>query len=394
MRVGIIWKNEYPWDVRIEKIALALKNSGNDVLIMCANKEGRSRVERIHGIEIQRLPFSRLKFLNSIISSPFYLNPFWFYMAYKATKQKKIDLIIIRDLPLITIGILIKALLKPSLVLDMAEDYPAMYMGMFKKGGLSSIKTLLLKNPFLMRYVERLATKRVDHVFVVVEESKLRLLESGVRPDKIDIVSNTPNLSSFSGVEPRPKRDLREIRMVYCGFVQRSRGLDTAIEALPAITNAGTMATLMVIGTGYYLDTLKDKVRENSLQDSVDFKGWIDNKKIFEYIESCDVGIIPHIKDSHTDTTIPNKLFDFMACGKPVIVSNTNPMKRIVEEEKCGVVFESGNRTSFIDAFSRLISDVATFNEMGRNGREAVMKRYNWAMDSRTINRALGRLIG
>ena len=78
MRIAIIWKNDYPWDVRVEKIAKALQSAGHAVYILAANAQGRPSGESLDGLEIRRLPSTSFRRLNALISLPFYLNPFWF----------------------------------------------------------------------------------------------------------------------------------------------------------------------------------------------------------------------------------------------------------------------------------------------------------------------------
>ena len=341
MKICILWKNDYPWDVRIEKFAITLKEAGHDVYLLCSNIKKLPREEIVNYIKIFRSPFSNNNLINSAISAPFYFNPFWLRMVNKIVKQHNIELIIVRDLPLILIALLIKKIYHIPLILDMAENYPAMYWNRIKKGGFSAFKNWFLKNPYLISYIEKYAIKRVDHIFVVVKESAKRLISKGANENKISIVSNTPDLKIFQKKRYNKKKYLQ---IIYIGFIQEGRGIDTVINSLYKIKeNNGLAVKFIVIGDGDYLNQLKILVKKQSIEDVVEFKGWMKNTAIPQYIFESDIGIIPHRKTEHTDSTIPNKLFDYMACGKPVIVSNAEPMKRIVKEEKCGLVFCSGN---------------------------------------------------
>ena len=80
-----------------------------------------------------------------------------------------------------------------------------------------------------------------------------------------------------------------------------------------------------------------------------------------------------------------------MACGKPVIVSNAEPMKRIVEEERCGLVFGSGSVDSFVNAVTQLINNPSMAQEMGKRGLDAVSRRYNWEHDSLVLKEVIER---
>jgi glycosyltransferase involved in cell wall biosynthesis len=95
--------------------------------------------------------------------------------------------------------------------------------------------------------------------------------------------------------------------------------------------------------------------------------------------------VIPHHSNEHTNTTIPNKVFDFMACGKPVIVSDARPLKRIVEKSGCGVTFQAENGDDFAGKLISLIRG-RTGEQMGLRGKRAVREIYNWEKDGEILD--------
>src|SRR3972149_2248964 len=96
---------------------------------------------------------------------------------------------------------------------------------------------------------------------------------------------------------------------------------------------------LQIIGDGTELNSLKGLVKILNLEKSVDLKGWVNFSEVPKIIKESTICLIPHLRSEHTDTTIPNKIFDYMAMGKPVVASDCEPLKRIIQEEKCGFVF-------------------------------------------------------
>jgi len=386
MKIALIWKNDYPWDVRIEKVASALREAGHDVHLLCANTKQLKREETINGVKVVRLPFTRNNLANSLVSMPFHFNPFWMWMATKVVKRHGVNLVIVRDLPLISIGFFLKKKFRIPLMLDMAENYPAMYWDRIGKGGWIAFKSWFVKNPRLMEYVEKRAIEKCDHIFVVVEESAQRLIGKGADGAKISIVSNTPDMRIFRSDASIERHDY--VQLVYAGFIQ-ARGLDIIVESLAKVRDIGVPVKFVVIGDGHYLEQLKQITRRLRLEDMVEFKGWVQNTLIPSYIRASDIGVIPHNKNPHSDTTIPNKLFDYMACAKPVIVSNASPLQRIVEAERCGLVFSAGSVESFTEALKRMLLNPAAAEEMGRNGAAAVRRLYNWGQDSAVLKRVV-----
>jgi glycosyltransferase involved in cell wall biosynthesis len=74
---------------------------------------------------------------------------------------------------------------------------------------------------------------------------------------------------------------------------------------------------------------------------------------------------------------MPNKIFQFMMLGKPVIVSSVRPMKRVVDDARCGLVFNVGDEKSLADTIIQL-ENKKVRDELGENGKKAVEDRYNW----------------
>lgn len=98
-----------------------------------------------------------------------------------------------------------------------------------------------------------------------------------------------------------------------------------------------------------------------------------------------DVCLVPHNKNSHTDTTIPHKLFQYMLEGKPVVVSSCKPLKRVVEETDSGLVSEAGKKKDLADKIIDLYNNENLRRELGENGKKAAQGRYNWQKETGSL---------
>jgi glycosyltransferase involved in cell wall biosynthesis len=392
MIVCHVWDADYPWDVRVEKICDSLLKK-HEVHLVCRNSQRRARYEYAKGLHIHRLPCLAEGFrgLNGLIGFPAFFNPLWIYEIWKTAKQTKADIIVVRDLPLAWTALGIGRLLGLPVVLDMAENYPAMIQDLWDYQGFSVVN-FLVRNPGIIRTVERVSVRRCDHVVVVVEESRTRLISLGVEPARISLVINTPtserlaNSSCVSGVGV--SRGPQRLTVLYLGLLEWARGIETAIRAIPLVRERLPEVRLVIVGSGRHEADFKQIAAELGLQDSVQFLGWLDYTKAIEVIKECDIGLVPHHATESWNTTIPNKLFDYMSMGKPVIVSDAKPTKRIVQEERCGMVFEDQNAEDLSRMILRL-EDALVREEMGRNGRKAVTTKYNWAVDEERLLKAL-----
>ena len=397
MKVLFVWDSDYPWDIRVEKICNTLTENGWEVHLVCRNKLRRPLNETYEGISIHRLSFLPEKYgsWNDVFGFPAFFSPIWLRKIRDVAKRYCVDLIIVRDLPMALAAIMVGKIEKTPVIFDMAECYPEMIRLIWKYEPFR-IQNLVVRNPFFVDILEKLVLSLVDHIFVMVEESKDRLLAKKIPDQKISIVSNTPVWERFEHGNPsfpgRMKEHQRKMILLYVGFLNFSRGLDTVLDSLAEYRRIDTEFFLVLLGNGTAEQFLKMKTQELFLNEWVTFEGWVDNRKIPEYIASSDVCLVPHHKCGHWNHTIPNKLFDYMAAGKPVLVSDVIPMKRIVESERCGVVYRDGNIKSFIEGLKTLQNSQLS-KELGINGSLAVQEKYNWGRESVVMLAALERLV-
>jgi glycosyltransferase involved in cell wall biosynthesis len=90
-------------------------------------------------------------------------------------------------------------------------------------------------------------------------------------------------------------------------------------------------------------------VRELNLSEAVIFTGRVPFQQVPSYIRRVDVAVIPHTVDEHTNHTIPHKLFQYIALGKPVVASNIVPIRRILEETGAGIIVSEWSPREFAD---------------------------------------------
>jgi glycosyltransferase involved in cell wall biosynthesis len=114
------------------------------------------------------------------------------------------------------------------------------------------------------------------------------------------------------------------------------------------------------------------------------FVGWVDYMLFPTYISLANVCIIPQPSNPFIDTTMPNKIYEYMAMGKPVLTSDAIPLKRVIQECQCGETFKSNSATDF---YKMLLKIKKSRKPYGVNGKRAVEKKYNWVISSRTLRR-------
>jgi len=381
MRIGFLWQCVYPWDVRLEKMVNAVLDGGYEASIICKGSPSLPPCERSRGLTIRRLwshaPAIPLV-LKRLTTYPLYFNPLWAHHTSKAILDDRIDLLIVRDIPLAVMGARVGRKLGIPVILDMAENYPAALIA-YKK---SLYKPFLFSNGWLPRRYEREAVRQVDHVFVVAEEQRQRLLAQEIPSEKLTLVGNTPPMSFIRSASPSQATGAadRSPNLLYVGFLDPHRGADTVIRALPAILSEIPDLTVTLVGDGRAREGLRALAEDLGVSKSVTLPGWISFDRVPEYIQNSAICLIPHLECEHTNTTLPNKLFDYMAFSKPVIAANCRPLTRIIEETSCGVTYKSGDVADLSRAIKQVLWDPERAAK-GKNGRRAVELKYNWERD-------------
>jgi len=393
MKILYIWDADYPWDVRVEKICTTLANAGNEVHIAARNLKCLPEYENINGIHIHRLKIWSTIKINSILSFPAFFSPIWRKFLDNIIKKNNINIIIVRDLPMAPAGILAGKRNKIPVIFDMAEDYVSLIRAIWAKRKFQGLN-LIVRNPCLAKLVERYSFRNADHIIVVVNEAIDVVLKSGGSSGRVTVVGNTPSLKMFKKQTIKIDNQLELIKnrftAIYVGGIQMGRGLQVVIDALPEIIPQIPDFLFVVVGDGYATEQLKEKIRQKGVKEHVLWTGWVDHKLIYNYISLCNIGLIPHIVNSHKNTTVPNKLYDYMGLGLPVIASDAAPLKRIILEENCGKVFQSGDSGEL----ARLVLEIfKSDSDYGTNGKNAVLNKYNWEKEREKIIEVVEKII-
>ena len=170
--------------------------------------------------------------------------------------------------------------------------------------------------------------------------------------------------------------------MIYVGEIEKIRGLDLILKSMPYIIKKDKEVKFLIVGEGKYRIYLEKLVKDLRIDKYVEFTGWINSKEVPTRIKKANIGIVPHRVNQFTNTTIPNKLFDYMAFGIPVLVTEMKPVKRVVEKEKCGIVISVGSSYQEIaDIIIELKNSPKQLALMGEKGRNAILKKYNWEIE-------------
>lgn len=391
-----IYQGPFPWEVRSEKIVSSLASAGLSTTILAQNDGNSPRREQAGDYEIRRLGRGWGRVSSSLINFPAFFSPFWIKEIIAAVVGQQADLIVVRDLPLAPAAVLVSSILRVPVILDMAEDYPGMIEDIWLYGKPGRFDAIL-RNPRFLRWLERWVVRHVDGILVVSDASGARvagLLDA--RPVTVTVVENTPRrerkVALVASDASRRVEQAVGLKLLYVGGLQENRGIDIAIKALKSMEDRLGLVELFVVGDGPGAGWYRNVVKEEAVADRVHFLGWQDSELVPEIIRSADICLVPHYVTRNTETTVPNKIYDYMYMAKPVLVSSCATLKSIVEANECGLWFTDKSSADFADKVVQM-SDPDVRERLGRRGQEAVEKQYNWDVDAKRLLAAVSRTL-
>jgi len=391
--ICFVYKEDYPWDVRVEKIVDALLEQDYEVSLVCKNLKGLPRIELRGKLGIYRMPALK-KFpqvIRKCLNFTLFFNPAWVFLICRVIIQSRCFVIIVRDLPLLPVAVLWGKLLNKPVIYDMAECYPEMYRSVaeFEERKLFDF---VFRSPLLASILEQRCCRSAHHIFTVIGESKKRLVDNGIDGAKVSIVSNTPKIEDMSTMKAHSGD---ELRIIYCGFVTRLRGLDLLIRAVKMYVDdvrGGKSIGVDIIGRGAAKPELEKLVKRLGLEDYVRIHGWLEQAKMRQLLNGANVGALTYRVCSHWNHTVPNKIFDYMREGIPVLATNVIPIQRILTDSDSGIVAADGDIHEIAENLIQL-KDPSRRQRLGDNGKRAIVARYNWERDKQEIYKVLSDIL-
>lgn len=162
--------------------------------------------------------------------------------------------------------------------------------------------------------------------------------------------------------------------LLYQGIIIGGRGVPVIFDAMKKIPNT----SLVLLGDGEQKNNYKNLADEMGIADRVFFAGTITQKELINYTAGADVGLslIENISISYYHA-LPNKLFEYIMAGLPVLSSNLPQMKKIVNEFKVGEVVDIEQKEQIVDTIQRWVDNPEILNEYKNNTRAAA-EILNW----------------
>ncbi len=164
--------------------------------------------------------------------------------------------------------------------------------------------------------------------------------------------------------------------ILFMGTLYPWAGIDHILKNFHLLQNKIKQIKFVIIGGGPDFNRLKSLSNELQLNKNIIFTGFVEQKKIPEYIAITDICLSSFAINILTDSIIPTKILEYLACGKPVL---STPLKGTVEllpNENYGIVYSQLD--DFISSIEKLLQNKTQLDKLGENGFSYIKKNHYW----------------
>lgn len=271
---------------------------------------------------------------------------------------------------------------------DMWPDY-MLAMGVLKPGIVSRA----------LFSAERRLLRRADRVVVVSESFRDRVIAKGVPAERVAVVPNGVDTTQYFHTSEEPpfaelQRRPRDFVVGYLGNFGAGQALQTIVHAAVELRDHSEIRFVLA-GDGPEKGKVIEEWKRHNLGNLVVLPA-ISKEQTRPFYNACDVCLVPLAPIPVFQETIPSKIFEIMACERPVLASLSGEGKRIVDQSGGGLVSPPGDAAALADAVLRLSRMSADERGLlGRRGREYVARNFDRGVLAdhylTILNRAAGK---
>ncbi len=374
-RVLILVENlPSPFDRRVWQEALALRDAGYAVSIICPTGRGYEKgYEVIEGVHIWRysLPTEGAGALGYAVEYSVALVKA-FYLSLKVAFARGFDVVHACNPPdlFFLIGAFYK-LFGRKFLFDHHDANPELYEAKFGR------RDLFWK---LMCRLERM-TFRIADVSLATNESYRRIAveRGGMAPERVHVVRSGPSLERMRLAAPDEKlKKGKKYLIGYVGVMGRQEGIDLLLQAAKTLVfDLGRRDVHFgLVGGGTSLEEMRELARELGLGDYVTFTGRVPDAQMLAMLNTADICVNPDVANPMNDISTMNKVMEYMALGKPMVQFDLTEGRYSAQEAS---LYARGNDPAdFAAKIAELIDDPQKRARMGAFGRRRVQEALEW----------------
>lgn len=357
-------------DSRVRRYAEALKDFGYQVDILSLREE----IPSSFGFSFIFFPMSRKRYgiFWYFIEYPLFLLFAFFYLSINSLK-KRYKIIHVFNLPdFLVFTAIIPKLLGAKIIFDIRDLSPELYQTKYKVSNKSfMVEVLSLIEKYSLNLSDVILT--ANPLFKTLLEKKYPWVSS-----KIKIAYECADQRIF--YPAKTTKSGKEINLLYIGTVEKRFAIDLIIKSLPEVLKKKPNCRLTIIpkisDEGNYFLGIKGLISRYNLSDHVEILQPLPLEGIANEIRKADVGLVLVNKDPYTDIIFRIKLYEFIACKVPLIVTRTQFLSQTFSEKQL-YFLTSDSPEDLAKAIVKLSKDSRFRRLLGENAC-TYYREYNW----------------
>lgn len=247
---------------------------------------------------------------------------------------------------------------------------------------------------FLFVYISRFISKRADGIRVMSRGIKDKLIESGVKADKIRVISTPVSLVKCGRWDETAAAELKSEYagkkiILFVGRLEKEKNLPLLLRALAEVKSIYLNFILLVIGGGRLKAEWLSLVEKMGLAGWVKFIGQIEHEDLVNYYAACDF-----IVNSSASESFGKIFVEAAACRKPSIATKTTGGQEIIIDGQTGLLSPIGESSALAKNISRFLNNPELVENMGQAAKESVSKRFDGGINTQEIINFWRELIG
>jgi glycosyltransferase involved in cell wall biosynthesis len=379
LRVCMFVTNSVSIDTRVIKEAASLLSAGYEVTVLGLADPGQPAEETLEGFRVRRLrpdtlraPRRGLRRFLAPLHMAWGLADYWRRALIAATAEP-FDVYHAHDLVTLPVAWAARRRRGGRVVYDAHE----LFTEMSRLDPLSRV---------VFRAMESVLIGRTDRVLTVNESIAQELARRYGIPRPL-VLRNCPRTS---GVRPVAARSTLRARagvpagvpiVLYQGFYLPHRGLENLIRASASFARA----RLVLMGWGPLLEDLKARAAGEGVAGHVTFVDPVPMDELLAMTAGADLGVVPYLNVGLNNFyTSPNKLFEYVAAGVPVVASFFPELKKVVEGLSLGRTFDPDDPSSIAAAVNAILEDPAEHARLRENAARAAPS-FTWEGEVHTL---------
>lgn len=229
-----------------------------------------------------------------------------------------------------------------------------------------------------------------SHGLVAISHGIKRLIMKihGIPQGKITVIESATNADHFKPGDTKLIREKLHLSPTVfiaglVGTLYEYQGVGLLIHAAPLIIKEISPVHFLIVGEGMMKQIWEQDVADKNLKDYFTFTGQIPYTHVPHYINAMDVCLAP--LSSNRGEASPLKIYDCLACGKPVVISDIDPLKDFIKNAKGIVVFKPDDIRAFANSIIDLAKNRPRLNALGRAARSYIETGHTWQANALSV---------